>query len=241
MIDIIYEDNHIIVCHKMPGVPVQTAKAGLPDMVSMLQNYFADKKEQAGVYAIRRLDQPVEGIMVFAKSQPAAAQLSRQVQEKTVEKEYLALVEGRFVEQAGTLEGYLLRDGRANTSKVVPKGTKGAKHAKLFYEVKKEISEVEGQGSVLAGACANGVASLLNIRLDTGRHHQIRVQMAHAGHPLVGDKKYNKGCPSGYMPIGLCSTRTVFCHPTTGKRIEFCVKPKGKLLADACEYRFMEH
>ena len=109
MIDIIYEDNHIIVCHKMPGVPVQTVKAGIPDMVSMLQNYFADKKEQAGVYAIRRLDQPVEGIMVFAKNQSAAAQLSRQVQEKTVEKEYLALVEGRFVEQAGTLEGYLLR------------------------------------------------------------------------------------------------------------------------------------
>lgn len=229
MLEIIFEDNEIIVCHKMPGVPVQTAKAGQQDMVSMLRNYFAEKKEDADAFVIRRLDQPVEGIMVFAKSQQAAAALSRQVQEKSVEKEYLALAEGKFREPAGTLEDYLLRDGRSNTSKVVPKGTKGAKAAKLCYEVKKEISSTETSGAALGTICQNGTISLVSICLDTGRHHQIRVQMAHAGHPLVGDKKYNMNCSPGYLPIGLCSVKTSFNHPATGERMEFCVQPKGAL------------
>lgn len=242
MKDIIYEDNDIIVCHKLPGIPVQTAKTGQQDMVSMLLNYFADKKERTGVFVIRRLDQPVEGIMVFAKNQPAAAALSRQVQEKAVEKEYLAFVEGRFGRQSGTLEHYLLRDGRSNTSRVVPKGTKGAKLARLFYEVERVVSEAESSGGILASASSTGTVSLVKVRLDTGRHHQIRVQMAYAGHPLVGDKKYNKGCPSGYLPVGLCSTKTSFCHPVTGKRMEFCVEPKGKLFAECLSGPgWMEH
>ena len=222
MLQIIFEDKELVVCHKMPGIPVQTAKAGQKDMVSMLRNYFADKKESSDVFIIRRLDQPVEGIMVFAKDQQTAAILSRQVQEKTVEKEYLALAEGIFPEPSGILEDFLLRDGKTNTSQVVPKGTKGAKSAKLFYEVKKTISETD---------LSDGPVSLVSIRLDTGRHHQIRVQMAHAGHPLLGDKKYNKNCPPGYLPVGLCSVRTSFHHPTTGESVEFTVQPTGKLFA----------
>ena len=231
MLQIIFEDSEIIACHKMPGVPVQTAKAGQQDMVSLLRNYFAGKGEDADAFVIRRLDQPVEGIMVFAKNQQAAADLSRQVQEKTVEKEYLALAEGRFREPAGILEDYLLRDGKSNTSRVVPKGTKGAKAAKLYYEVKKVVSGSEKSGTALEAACQSESVSFVSIRLDTGRHHQIRVQMAHAGHPLVGDKKYNKNCSPGYLPIGLCSAKTSFNHPATGERMEFCVQPKGKLFA----------
>lgn len=229
MLQIIFEDNEIIVCHKMPGIPVQTAKAGQQDMVSMLRNYFAGKKEDADAFVIRRLDQPVEGIMVFAKNRQAAADLSQQVQEKSVEKEYLALAEGSFCEPAGTLEDYLLRDGRSNTSKVVPKGAKGAKAARLCYEVKKVISGFGKSGDALGAICQSEIISLVSIRLDTGRHHQIRVQMAHAGHPLVGDKKYNKNCSPGYLPIGLCSVKTSFNHPATGERMEFCVQPKGAL------------
>ncbi len=231
MLQIIFEDKELVVCHKMPGIPVQTAKAGQKDMVSMLRNYFAEKNEEADAFVIRRLDQPVEGIMVFAKNQQAAAALSRQVQEKTVEKEYLALAEGRFSEYSGVLEDYLLRDGRSNTSQVVPKGTKGAKSAKLCYKVKKEISESEASGTILGTACPDKIVSLVSIRLDTGRHHQIRVQMAHAGHPLIGDKKYNKNCSPGYLPIGLCSVRTSFTHPATGERMEFSVQPKGELFS----------
>lgn len=232
MIEIIYEDHEIIVCHKPPGVPVQTAKTGQQDMVSMLRNYFADKQEPAEVFVIRRLDQPVEGIMVFAKNPQAAAILSRQVREKIVEKEYLAFVEGSFKEHEGALEDYLLRDGKSNTSKVVPKGTKGAKLAKLYYEVKQIMTESEELSGILKTACQEQTVSLVSIRLDTGRHHQIRVQMAHAGHPLIGDKKYNKNCSKDYLPIGLCSVRTSFFHPITGERMEFCVQPKGKLFAE---------
>lgn len=223
MTDIIYEDQDIIVCHKMPGIPVQTARTGQSDMVSMLRNYFADKKESSDVFIIRRLDQPVEGIMVFARNRQAAAVLSRQVQEKTVKKEYLALAEGIFSESSGILEDWLLRDGKTNTSQVVSKNTKGAKSARLFYEVQRVFHETP---------YSKGPVSLLNIRLDTGRHHQIRVQMAHAGHPLLGDKKYNENCPPGYLPVGLCSVRTSFQHPSTGAPVEFCVQPMGKLFAE---------
>ncbi len=235
MIEIIYKDSEIIVCHKPPGIPVQTAKTGKQDIVSMLQNYFADQGESPEVFVIGRLDQPVEGIMVFARNSKAAAILSRQVQERTIEKEYLALAEGRFEKNTGILENYLLRDGKSNTSQVVQKGTKGAKSAKLFYEVKKVITDSEKLSDILEDTCLESTVSLVSVHLDTGRHHQIRVQMAHAGHPLVGDKKYNKNCPSGYLPVGLCSIRTSFCHPATGKRMEFSVHPKGRLFAELAD------
>lgn len=230
--EIIYEDSEIVVCHKMPGIPVQTAKIGQQDMVSMLRNYFADKEESTEIFAIRRLDQPVEGIMVFARNAQAAAILSRQVQEKSVEKQYLALAEGQFQEKTGQLEDYLLKDGKNNASQVVPKGTKGAKAAKLSYEVQKTILKSGQSSGIFEAVCQCDSVSLVRIWLDTGRHHQIRVQMAHAGHPLVGDKKYNQNCPPGYLPVGLCSVRTSFCHPKTGERMEFAAEPKGKLFMD---------
>ncbi|MCI9136554.1 MAG: RluA family pseudouridine synthase [Lachnospiraceae bacterium] len=231
--EIIYEDREIVVCHKEPGVPVQTKAVGQQDMVSRLKNYFADKGGNTEIFVIRRLDQPVEGIMVFARSSQAAAVLNRQVQERSVEKSYFAIIEGEFEKPTGILENYLLRDGKSNTSKVVSKETKGAKLARLSYEVKKVITKSEGL-SLISGMWRddeNEAVSLLHVYLDTGRHHQIRVQMAHAGHPLVGDKKYNKNCPKGYLPIGLCSVKTSFFHPRTGERMEFAVKPKGALFA----------
>lgn len=212
-LQIIYEDEAIVVCHKLSGITVQTPKAGQQDMVSLLRNYYTRKKENNQIFVVHRLDQPVEGVMVFARTKEAAAKLSRQVQERQMDKKYLAVVQGIWEEKSGVLENYLLRDGRTNISKVVPKGTTGAKMARLSYEVEQEI---DGD-------------SLVRIQLETGRHHQIRVQMAYAGHPLVGDKKYNPNCPSGYQPIGLCSVSTAFVHPTTGKRMEYTVKPQGSV------------
>ena len=193
---------------------MQTAGCGQQDMVSLLRNYRAGKHEPPEIYPVHRLDQPVEGVMVFAKNPKAAASLSGQIQGKTVDKYYRALVEGVPKPLEGRLEDYLLRDGRTNTSKVVPCGTKGAKKAVLAYRVL-ETREEDGQESKLV--------SLVEIRLETGRHHQIRVQLAHAGHPLVGDKKYNPGCQAGYRPIALCSVRLAFDHPTTGERLEFSI------------------
>ena len=212
-LQIIYEDEVIVVCHKLAGIPVQTQKAGQQDMVSLLRNHYAGQKENNQIFVVHRLDQPVEGVMVFARTREAAAKLSRQVQERSMDKQYLAVVQGIWQEKSGELENYLLRDGKTNTSRVVAEGTSGAKKARLSYQVKQEE-----QGN-----------SLLRIQLETGRHHQIRVQMAYAGHPLVGDKKYNPQCEAGYQPIGLCSVKTSFVHPVSGERMEYTTAPQGSV------------
>lgn len=262
--EILYEDHALLVCRKPAGIPVQTAKPGQQDMESLLKNYRAGRGEAPELYVVHRLDQPVEGLMVFAKTQKAAASLSRQIQQKSVDKYYRAVVEGIPKPRQGTLEDFLLRDGKTNTSRVVPQGTKGAKKAVLRYRVVEsrsaglrekggsqgtrlygadrmpgataaqwESGAVPGQWEpgAAAGGEPQGAVSLLEIQLETGRHHQIRVQLAHAGHPLVGDKKYNAGCQSGYLPIGLCSVRLAFQHPVTGKRMEFSIEPAGPAFA----------
>ncbi|MEG0961885.1 MAG: RNA pseudouridine synthase [Lachnospiraceae bacterium] len=211
-VEILYEDEVLVVCRKPAGIPVQTARQGQPDMISILRNRYARKKQYTEIFPIHRLDQPVEGVMVFARTKEAASSLSRQVQEKEMDKYYLAIVAGIPSSESGCLEDYLCKDGRTNMSKVVPKGTPHAKFAKLSYQVVKKYEN----------------KSLVQIKLETGRHHQIRVQLAHAGYPLVGDKKYNSSQQEVYLPIGLCSVRITFCHPITGKKMDFKVSPIGE-------------
>lgn len=247
-IEIIYEDQDLAVCRKAPGIPVQTARLGQKDMVSLLRTYFAAKgEENTQVFVVHRLDQPVEGVVVFARTKQAAAELSRQSRERSMDKYYLALAEGEFEKTSGVLEDYLLRDGKTNTSSVVTAGTPGAKHARLKYEVEKVWRAEEGicfrdktmrQPAGARQDCEasphpvpvypDRAVSLVRVRLDTGRHHQIRVQMANAGHPLVGDRKYNPGCGPGYFPVGLCAVKIAFIHPSTRQAMEFEVKPQGQ-------------
>ena len=204
MLEIIFEDEFIIVCKKPPGIPTQTPKSGVTDMVSLLKNYRVSKGEPHYVGLVHRLDQPVEGVMVFAKDKKSAAALSAQMQAHTFEKYYYAMVEGTFSPACGTLENYLLRDGKSNVSSVVPKDTTGAKRAELSYETVKTMED----------------RSLVRIQLKTGRHHQIRVQFAHAGHPLIGDRKYGTAaCTS--RQLMLCACRLEFTHPTTGEKMVF--------------------
>lgn len=204
---IIYEDESLIVCRKPAGVAVQTKKLGQADMESLLKNYRADKGEQPYIGVVHRLDQPVEGVMVFAKTKETAAALSRQIAAKLADKCYYAVVEGVPEKQRKTLVDYLVRDGRTNTSSVVMRGTPEAKRAELSYEVAEH----------------NGKRAVLRIRLETGRHHQIRVQLAHAGLPIVGDRKYNfkeNIAPSG-DGLMLCSYKIGFKHPKTHKNLVF--------------------
>lgn len=253
MIEVIQEDKDILVCRKPAGIPVQTAKFGQADMVSLLKNYRAGKKEVPEIYVVHRLDQPVEGVMVFAKNQKAAASLSKQIQQKGVDKYYYAVVEGLPKPTQGTLEDYLLRDGKSNTSKVVKATVQGAKKAILHYKVLKTNEAADKKGNVKQGVktqdreeklkqmtesgsiqeeLTQRRTSLMEIHLETGRHHQIRVQMAHAGYALVGDKKYNPSDESVYMPIGLCSVRLTFHHPVTNKKLEFSIQPCGMAFAE---------
>lgn len=219
--EIIFEDQDMLVCRKPAGIAVQTSKAGQQDMVSILKNYRASKKEDVYIGTVHRLDQPVEGVMVFAKTKTAAAKLSKQVADKQADKYYLAVTEGRFEQTAGTLEHDLVRDGRTNLSHVAAPGERGAKHAKLTYQV---LAYDAGMDE-----------SLVKIKLDTGRHHQIRVQMATVGHPLIGDRKYNPKADQGN--VALCSCKIAVEHPATGEKMEFTVNPKNPFFAPFPEWQ----
>lgn len=225
---ILYEDRDIIVCHKAAGIATQTARVGQADMVSEVRNYLS--RSVGGVPyvgVVHRLDQPVEGILVFAKNKKAAAGLSGQIAGEQTEKYYYAVVCGRNFDRQGDLEDYLLKDGRTNLSSVVPPGTKDAKRAFLHYEI------VASKALPAAEPDAYEIA-LARIRLYTGRHHQIRVQMSHAGMSLLGDHKYADAetirisAQRQVKEVALCAYRISFFHPVTEKRMEFQIRPEGK-------------
>lgn len=164
---VIYEDNHIIVVEKPVNVPSQQDKTNDIDMLTIIKQYLKEKYNKLGnVYLglIHRLDRPVGGVMVFAKTSKAAARLSEQVRNKEFKKKYLAIVDGKMENGSGVLEDYLLKNERTNTSKVVEEGTKNAKYANLEYEVIAYNEETD--------------LSLVKVTLHTGRHHQIRLQFA---------------------------------------------------------------
>lgn len=213
-LEILYEDTDILVCIKPAGVATQTKKIGQQDMESLLKNYRVSKNEEPYIGIVHRLDQPVEGVMVFAKNKRAAAALSQQIARRQADKYYMALcsnADGSWKKgDRGRIEDYLIKDARTNRSEVVPKGTKGAKEASLSYSVQKE---------------EKGIA-FVKIQLETGRHHQIRVQMAHLGHPLVGDRKY--GGPLQKGNVALCSCRIRLYHPTTREKMEFTIVPRSE-------------
>ena len=205
---VIYEDNHIIVVEKVPNIPSQADKTGDVDMLSLVKDYIKEKYNKPGnVYLglVHRLDRPVGGIMIFAKTSKAASRLSNEVREKVFKKKYLAVVDGKIEEEKGTLEDYLYKDQRNNMSKVVNKDKKNAKFAKLDYEVLKynKIKDL----------------SLVKINLHTGRHHQIRVQLSNLGHSIFGDQKYGKRGKG--KQIALWAYELTIKHPTTKEEMTF--------------------
>lgn len=227
---IIYEDEQILVCHKPSGIAVQNARFGVLDMECSLKNYLAAKKPGGEIYLgiVHRLDQPVEGVLVFAKTPLAARELSRQMSKGEMCKKYLAVTAGKPEKEEGVLEDYLKKNGKTNTSCVVQPGTPGGKKARLFYSVLQKTDIGRGD----AGAEAESLC-LVQILLETGRHHQIRVQMAHAGMPLLGDRKYNAQEQKS-IALGLCSCELSFVHPKTKKKMEFHVIPSGEAFDNFC-------
>lgn len=210
---VIYEDNHIIVVEKIPNIPTQEDKTGDTSMMTLVKKYIKEKyNKPANVYLglVHRLDRPVGGVMVFAKTSKAASRLSKQVRDKVFKKEYLAVVDGSFGKNSGTLENYLYKDRKSNTSYVVSKDKKEAKFAKLDYEVLKYDKE-------------NNL-SLLKIDLHTGRHHQIRVQLANIGHSIYGDQRY--GTRGKNKQIALWAYKLIIEHPTKKEKMEFKYMPR---------------
>lgn len=224
---IIYEDNHIIVVEKMPNIPSQGDKTNDIDMLTIIKEYIKEKYNKPGniyVGLIHRLDRPVGGVMVFAKTSKAASRLSEQVRQKQLKKEYLVVVDGKMEHEKEVLEDYLLKNEKNNLSKVVKEGTKESKYAKLEYEVLKYNEEID--------------LSVLKIDLNTGRHHQIRVQLSSRGHSIYGDQKY--GTRGKGKQIALWAYKLSFFHPITKNEVTFYSKPQingtWKIIEDIIKY-----
>lgn len=225
-INILYEDMHIIVCEKPPGVPAQSDKTSDCDMVNWLKNHIYSKEPDRGqpyAAAVHRLDRPVGGIMVFAKTPFAAKSLSEQIRQKRVKKNYVAVTDKDLAGKVGMektlLTNYLLKNGRTNLGVVTTENDKNGKKAELYFKVL-EVRET----------AAGKKLSLLDIELLTGRHHQIRVQLAHAGSPIWGDTKYNvafakEEIGSEWTNIALYAYLLEFNHPKTGKNLKFKLMP----------------
>ncbi len=212
-LNILYEDNHMIVVEKIVNIPSQSDKTGDMDMLSLVKQYIKQTYHKPGnVYVglVHRLDRPVGGVMVFAKTSKAASRLSNQVREKTFQKKYLAVVDGKFEQETGVLEDYLYKDERNNISKVVTAEKKGAKYAKLAYEV--------------VGYKPDKDLSLVKVDLYTGRHHQIRLQLANCGHSIFGDQKYGKRGKG--KQIALWAYELQLEHPVSKATLKFRVFPK---------------
>ena len=202
MINVIYEDNHLLVVEKPINIPTQEDNTKDKDLLTILKKYIKEKYNKPGnVYLglVHRLDRPVGGIMVFARTSKAASRLSEQVRNKTFKKTYNAVVIGD-IENTGKLKDNLLKDEKRNIVKV----DKNGKEAILNF---KKLNYKNNM-------------SLVEINLETGRSHQIRVQMANHGYPLFGDQKYNKTAKVGEQ-IALFAKKIEFIHPTTNELLTF--------------------
>ncbi len=205
---VVYEDNHIIVLNKQPSQIVQGDKTGDICLVEMLKDYLKEKYNKQGrVYCglVHRLDRPVSGLVIFAKTDKALSRLTKQIKDREIKKVYWAIVKGIPQQHEATLRNYLRRNEKQNKSYIVAEGTANAKLAILNYK--------------LIGHSAGGY-SLLEVELHTGRHHQIRVQLAGMGCPIRGDLKYGYQRSNTDGSISLHARKLSFVHPVKKELIE---------------------
>ena len=207
--EIIYQDKDIAVCVKPSRVLSTDEPGGMPDLVRQALG-------TEDVRTVHRLDRVVSGLMVLARNAQAASDLSRQIREDTFQKEYLAITHGTPTENAGELRDLLLRDKARKMTMVATEPGKGVQEAILTYQVLHKTETL----------------SRVRIQLQTGRTHQIRVQFASRGLPLVGERKYST--LEDDCEIALWSYRLAFAHPVTGKPMEFTLEPPGIYPWTAC-------
>lgn len=224
-LNVIYEDKDILVCFKPAGTATQTAKLSGQDMVSLIKNYLAKKEGTKNPYVgvIHRLDQPVSGLLVFAKNQKAAAVLSKQIQDGTANKDYIALCSGSLKEKSGELVHYIKKDSVTKLAKVI--------NEQVFLNVQAENKEegVEYKKAILTYDVEKEFenSSIIKVHLQTGRFHQIRAQFSYIGHELLGDVKYGSvqsrelSMKNRINKIALCANHLTLKHPATGKEMEF--------------------
>ena len=212
---VLFEDNHLLVAVKPAGVLSQSDSSGAPDMLTLLKSYLVEKYHKPGeayLGLLHRLDRPVRGVMVFAKTSKCASRISEQIRKRTVGKKYRAVVYGAFEEKNGEIRSFLLKNAKTNLVEVFPTKEQAPRDAKeCFLEY-----EVVGNGRV-----AGVPVTLLSITLHTGRSHQIRAQLSSIGHPIVGDRKYGSGPNRFAGDILLESYHLELDHPVTKERMVF--------------------
>ena len=213
-LDILYLDNHLIAVHKPAGVLIQPDKSGEISLMDQVKDWIKTEYKKPGkvfLGLLHRLDRPVSGVVVFARTSKGTSRLSEQCRKKTTKKIYRALIEGTPQPQRACLTHYLRKE-KSLKATVFPRATSKAKEALLDYEVVETLQNT----------------SLLDIHLHTGRFHQIRAQLAFIGHPIVGDKKYgaHSALPEGQ--IALHALRMLWNHPTSKEKIIIdCPPPKN--------------
>ena len=214
-LEVLYEDNHVIVVFKPVNILSQEDATHDPDMLTIIKKYLKEKYHKPGnVYLglVHRLDRVTSGIMVFAKTSKAASRLSKEIRENNFNKNYLAIVHGKVNDN--TYRDYLTKNDDFST-----KVDKNGKLAVLSFKLL-EYNE-------------NRDISLVDVKLETGRHHQIRVQFSSRNHPLIGDKRYGN---DNYSSLGLCAYHLEFMHPVKKELMSFTRYPKG----DIWSFKYLE-
>lgn len=215
-LNVLYEDNHIIVVEKEPNMLSQSDITGDIDLLTIIKEYIKIKYNKPGnayIGLVHRLDRPVGGIMVFARTSKAAKRLNEQIRNHEFNKTYVAILDGILDKKKGKLTNYLYKDEKLKKSFATDKNNKNAKLSELNYEV---IGYYKDK-------------TIVKINLITGRHHQIRVQFSNIGYPLCGDQLYGI---KNKKQIKLFSYKLEFTHPTLKKKMTFKMLPKWEELED---------
>ena len=221
-LDILFEDNHIIVVNKQPGDISQGDKTGDTPLSEVVKSYIKDKYNKPGnVYlgVVHRLDRPTSGVIIFAKTSKALERLNKKLRDKEIQKTYWAVVKNRPPKSVDTLIHFLKKDHQKNKSKAYEKEIKDSKKAILHYSVLKKLDHYH----------------LLEIQLETGRHHQIRTQLSHIGSPIKGDLKYGFPRSNKDASIHLHARKIEFMHPVSKERLTIEAKPPNDPVWNACE------
>lgn len=213
-LNVLYEDNHLLIVEKIRNMPVQEDASGDLDLLNAAKDFLIKKYNKPGdafLGLVHRLDRPVGGVVLFAKTSKAASRISNEIRLNRFKRNYLTIVRGIPKEKKGRLTDYLLKDRRTNTSSVVSSKTKNAKKAILDYEV---IATDQKEN-----------LSLLSVKLQTGRSHQIRVQLSHFSYPIYGDQKYGQHVNKPGQQIALWASEISIKHPTKDEIVTVAYNP----------------
>lgn len=220
---IIFEDNHLLVINKKAGQLVQGDKTGDESLLDSLKKFIKERDQKPGnvfLGLVHRIDRPTSGLVIYAKTSKALTRLTQMVKNREIKKTYWGLVPQEMIPQTQRLVHYLVKNEKTNKSTVYPRPTEGAKEAILTYQVIKSLDNYQ----------------LLEIDLETGRHHQIRAQLSKTGIPIKGDLKYGAPRSNPDGGISLHARKLEFIHPVTKELLDITAPvPQNDVVWKACE------